>query len=53
MRKILKRFIVENVPKVEKEIVNQVQEAQRALYMVNPRRDTPRHILIKLPKTKH
>ena len=53
MRKFLKRFIVENVPKVEKEIVNQVQEAQRVLYRVNPRRDTPRHILIKLPKTKH
>ena len=49
----MKRFIVENVPKVEKEIVNQVQEAQRVLYRVNPRRDTPRHILIKLPKTKH
>jgi len=49
----LKRFIIENVPKVEKEIVNQVQEAQRVLYRVNPRRDTPRHILIKLPKTKH
>ena len=36
-----------------KEIVNQVQEAQRAPYRINPRRNTPRHILIKLPKTKH
>ena len=38
---------------MEKEIVNQVQEAQRAPYRINPRRNTPRHILIKLTKTKH
>ena len=36
-----------------KEIVNQVQEAQRVLYRINPRRNTPRHLLIKLTKTKH
>ena len=33
---------------MEKEIVNQVQEAQRVPYRINPRRNTPRHILIKL-----
>ena len=38
---------------MEKEIVNQVQEAQRVPYRINPRRNTPRHILIKLAKTKH
>ena len=38
---------------MEKGIVNQVQEAQRVLYRVNPRRNTPRHILIKLIKNKH
>ena len=38
---------------MEKEIVNQVQEAQRVLQGLNPRRNTPRHILIKLTKTKH
>ena len=38
---------------MEKEIVSQVQEAQRVLYRINPRRNTPRHILIKLTKTKH
>jgi len=38
---------------VEKEIVNQVQEAQTVPYSINPRRNTPRHILIKLTKTKH
>ena len=31
-----------------KEIANQVQEAQRVPYRKNPRRNTPRHILIKL-----
>ena len=38
---------------MEKEIVNQVQEAQRVPYMINSRRNTPKHILIKLTKTKH
>ena len=37
---------------MEKEIVNQVQEAQRVPYRINPRRNTPRHMLIKLTKTK-
>ena len=38
---------------MEKEIVNEVQEAQRVPYRINPRRHMPRHILIKLTKTKH
>ena len=38
---------------MEKEIVNQVTEAQRVPYRINPRRNTPRHIQIKLTKTKH
>ena len=36
-----------------KEIVNQVLEAQRVPYWINPRRNTPTHILIKLSKIKH
>ena len=51
--KIFEEILVENFPNMEKEIVNQVQEAQRLLYRINPRRSTPRHILIKLTKTKH
>ena len=51
--KIFEEIIVENFPNMEKEIVSQVQEAQRAPYRVNPRRNTPRHTLIKLTKTKH
>ena len=38
---------------METEVVNQVQEAQRVPYRINPRRNMPRHILIKLIKTKH
>ena len=38
---------------MEKEIVSQVQEAQRTPYGINPRRNLPRHMLIKLTKTKH
>ena len=38
---------------MEKEIANQVQEARRVPYRINPRRNIPRHILIKLTKTKH
>ena len=36
-----------------KEIVNQAKEAQRISYRTNPRRNTPRHILIKLSKIKY
>ena len=51
MRIFLKR--VENFPNTEKEIVNQVQEAQKVPYRINPRRNMPRYILIKLTKKKH
>ena len=36
-----------------KEIVSQVQEAQRVPYRINPRRNTPRPILTKLSKIKY
>ena len=52
--KIFEEIItVENFPNMEKETVNQVQEAQRVPYRINPRRNMPRHILIKLTKTNH
>ena len=38
---------------MEKETVNQVQEAHRVPYRINARRNTPRHTLIKVTKTKH
>ena len=51
--KIFEEIIIENFPNMEKEIANQVEEAQSVPYRINPRRNTPRHILIKLIKVKH
>ena len=51
--KNFEEIIVENFPNMEKELVKQVQEAQKVPYRINPRRNTPGHILIKLTKTKH
>ena len=42
--KIFEEIIVENFLNMGKEIVNQVQEAQRVPYRKNPRRNSPRHI---------
>ena len=50
--KIFEEIIVENFPNMEKEIVNQVQKAQGVPHRINPRRNMPRHILIKLTRTK-
>ena len=36
-----------------KEIASQVQDTQRVPNRLNPRQNTPRHILIKLMKIKH
>ena len=37
---------------MEKEIVNQVQEAQRVPYRINPRRNVPRHMILKAAREK-
>ena len=42
----------ENFPNLVKEIYIQVQEAQRVPKKLEPRTQTPRHIIIKLPKIK-
>ena len=42
--KILEEIIVENFPKMWKEIVTQVQETQRVPNRINPRGNTTRHI---------
>ena len=45
--------IMENFPNLAKEIdFQEVQEAQRVPKKLGPRRNTPRHIIIKLPKIK-
>ena len=51
--KILEEIIVENFPKMGKEVAIQVQETQTVPNRITPRRNTPRHILIKLMKIKH
>ena len=52
LKKIFEELIAENFPNMEKEIVNQVQEAQRVPGRINPRRNTLRHTVIKLTKIK-
>ena len=43
----------ENFPNLAKEIdLQDVQEAQRVPKKLDPRKHTPRHIIIKLPKIK-
>ena len=50
--KIFEEIIAESSSNVRKEIVNQVQEAHRVPGRINPRRNTPRHIIMKLTKIK-
>ena len=53
MRKFFEEIIFENFPNMEKEIANQVQEAQRVPYRINSKRNMLRYILIKLRETKN
>ena len=46
-------IIVKKFLNMGKEIVNQIQEVQRVLYRINPRRNTLRHMLIKVTKIKY
>ena len=50
--KIFEEIRVENFPKMGKQRATQVQEAQRVPGRINPRRNMPRHIIIKLTKIK-
>ena len=52
-KETLEEIKVENFPKMWGEIITQFQETQRVSNRINPRRNTPRHILIKLTKIKH
>ena len=50
---LFEQIMKENFPNLAKEIdFQEVQEAQRAPKKLDPRRNTPRHIIIKLPKIK-
>ena len=48
--KIFEEIIVKNFPKMGKKIATQVQEVQRVPGRINPRRNQPRHMVIKLTK---
>ena len=50
---MLEEIRAENFPKMGKEIATQVQESQRIPNRINPRQNTPRHMLVKLTKFKH
>ena len=50
--KIFEEIIAENFPNMRKDILNQVQKAQRVLGRKISRRNTRRHIAIKLTKIK-
>ena len=46
--KTFEEIIVENSLNLGKETATQFQEVQRAPFMINPRRNMQRHILLKL-----
>ena len=50
--KIFQEITAKNFPNMGKEPLTQIQEA-RLPYKINPRRNTLRHILIKLTKIKY
>ena len=53
MENLFKKMMKENVPNLAKKIdFQKVQEAQRVQKKLDPKRNTPRHIIMKLPKIK-
>ena len=49
---LFEKMMKENFPNLVKEIDIQVQESQRVSKELDPRRNTPSHVIIKLPKIK-
>ena len=49
---LFQKIMKENFPNLVKEIYIQVQEAQSILNKLDPKRTTPRYIIIKMPKVK-
>ena len=53
MENLFEQIMKENFPHLAKEIdFQEVQEAQRGPKKLDPRRNTPRHIIIKLIRLK-
>ena len=49
---LFEKIMKKNFLNVAKEIDIEVQEAQRVPNKLDPKRTTPRHIIIKMPKVK-
>ena len=49
---LLENIMNENFPNLVKEIDIQVRETQRVPNKLDPKRTTPRHIIIKMPNVK-
>ena len=49
---LFEKVMKENFPSLAKEIDMQIQETQRVSKKLDPRKNTPRYIIIKLPKIK-
>ena len=53
IQNLFEQIIKENFPNLAKEIdFHKVQEAQRVPKKLDPRRNTPRHIIVELSKIK-
>ena len=54
IKNLFEQKVKENFPILAKEIdFQEVQEAQRVPKKLDPKRNTPRHIIIKFPKIKY
>ena len=54
IKNLFQQIMKENFPNLAKEIdFQKVQEAQRVPKKLDPKRNTPRHIIIKLPQIKN
>ena len=49
---LFEKIMMENFPHLVKEIDIQVHKAQRVPNKLDPKRTTPGHIIIKMPKVK-
>ena len=47
---LFEKIMMENFPNFMREKVTQIQETQRVTIKRNPKRPTPRHIMIKMAK---
>ena len=49
---LFEKIMKENFPNLAKEIDIQVQEAERVPSKLDPKRPTPRHVIMKMPRVK-